>query len=361
MQLKSLTLQNFKNYRRETFSFHDRFNLITGENGHGKTNLLEAIHFLSTTRPFKQHKMEDIICFGQTEGRIKGEFDTRSGLSEVHIMLGRGGKTIKLNGKVLYDSRKITGRFNVVTFLPEDTEYVKGSPADRRRYLDILVSNFEPVHPRDLKQYSRAVSQRNAILQKVTKKSDILDLWDGQIAELGGRIMNRRIATIEKLEPLVAGIYNTIAHQKKQIKVEYNSPVSTEGNLEENIREGLQTNLQHDIKRGHTTVGPHRDQPEFILDGRDASKFASQGEAKTLAIALRAAEISLIRSILGRLPIVLLDDISSELDRGRKLFLFKLLSEFQGQIFITALETTDVIYEGQKKTFLIKDGKAKTA
>ncbi|MGE5445211.1 MAG: DNA replication/repair protein RecF [Ignavibacteriales bacterium] len=357
MIIRSITLKNFRNYKTETFTFHERFNLISGENAQGKTNLLEAIQLLCMLRPFKQVKMEELINLGETEGRIKGEIESDSGLNEVHITLTKGGKTARLNGKVMYDVVKFLGRFNVVTFLPSDLKLVKGTPQDRRRYLDALICSLKPEHLRDLKSYVRALTQRNASLMR-GQAMEALDVWDEKIVELGGKILRRRINLIQRLGPELEKNYRLISGLSSDIKIRYRPSFKLEGDFEKELRRELKSRFPQDKRRGTTSVGPHRDLPGFTIDGKDASVFASQGEAKTVALALKASEIELIKTILGRMPILLLDDITSELDEKRKNFLFLLLEEFPGQVFVTATSPGEVLHKGDKKIFGIKSGKA---
>lgn len=356
MILRSITLRNFRNYKTETFTFHERFNLISGENAQGKTNLLEAIRLLCTLRPFKQVKMEELINLGENEGRIKGEIESDSGLNEVHITLTKGGKTVRLNGKVIYDVTKFIGRFSVVTFLPSDLRLVKGTPQDRRRYLDVLICGLKPEHIRDLRLYIRALTQRNASLMR-GRTAEALDVWDEKIAEIGGRILRRRINLIQRLGPELERNYRLISGLGSDIRILYRPSFNLECDFEEELRRELKSRLPQDKRRGTTSVGPHRDIPGFTIDGKDASVFASQGEVKTVALALKASEIEIIRAALGRTPILLLDDITSELDNKRKDFLFMFLEEFSGQVFVTATSPEEIIHKGDKKAFVIKSGR----
>ncbi|HLE24949.1 MAG TPA: DNA replication/repair protein RecF [Thermodesulfobacteriota bacterium] len=394
MILRSITLKNFRSYKSEIFTFHERFNLVSGENAQGKTNLLEAIHLLCTLRPFKQVRMEELISFGETEGRIKGELESDSGLNEVHIILTsgspttlplnrypssrgspttlpldprssrgyprpQGGKTVKLNGKIVYDIPKLLGRFNVVTFLPSDLDLIKGSPQDRRRYIDALICNFKSEHLIDLKLYLRALTQRNALfLREPTRET--LDAWDEKIGELGGKIVKRRIKLIERMVPLLERNYRLISGLNSRIKIQYKPSFNLGSDVAKGLKNELRARLYLDKKRRHTSVGPHRDIPGFTMDGIDASVFASQGEAKTLALALKASEIELTRLTLGRNPILLLDDITSELDERRKNFLYRLIEEYSGQIFVTATNPKEIQHKGEKKIFYVKAGRAES-
>jgi DNA replication and repair protein RecF len=356
--LRSITLRNFRNYKADTLTFHERFNLIVGDNAQGKTNLLEAIHLLFAFRPFKQASMEKLILLGETESRIKGEIDSDSSLNEVHITLTKTGKTVKLNGKIIYNMSRVVGKFKVVAFLPSDLDLVKGPPQERRRYIDTLISAFDPVHFKDLKSYFRAVTQRNALLMQKQDRGDTLEVWDDRIAEIGGRIIRRRIRIIEKLEPEAERIYGFVSGQKADVRIYYKPSFKLESNFEDALRKELRSTFKQDRIRGHTSTGPHRDVIEFSINGKDASVLASQGEAKTLALSLKTSEIKLTRNILGRNPVLLLDDITSELDEMRRNFLFRLLDGFAGQVFVTATTMKEVFRKDDKKIFQIKSGRA---
>lgn len=357
MIIKSLTLKNFKSYRAETFSFHDRFNLIIGENAQGKTNLLEAIHFLLVFKPFRQLRSEEIISFGTTECRLKGEIQSQSGFDEINILVDDNHKTLKLNNKVVYNTSKVSGRYNVVTFLPTDIDLVKGSPQVRRRYLDSAICSFDPSHLRDLKLYQRALGQRNAILAKTPSLTpDKIEVWDEQLAEIGSHVIQRRLDIISKIEPELNIIYKKTSGIDQEIGIHYESSIELTSDLERSFKDELKLKFEQDKKRFHTTVGPHRDKISFSISEKDASIYSSQGEAKNLALALKASEIEMIHQYLGRTPILLLDDITSELDSNRKKFLFKLLQDFTGQIFITTTSIKEILYKGQIRGFHIKDG-----
>ena len=360
MILKSLTLKNFKSYTAETFSFHDRFNLIIGENAQGKTNLLEAIHFLLVLKPFRQLRTEEIISFGAAECRLKGEIESDAGFDEINIFLDENHKTLKLNNKIVYKTSRVSGRYNVVTFLPSDIDIVKGSPQGRRRYIDSIISSVIPEHLRDLKLYQRALGQRNAVLAKNPSLTrDRLEVWDEQVAEIGARLIRKRLQLITKIEPVLNNIYKNTSGTDQDVTIQYDSSVSINDDIENSFKNELGKKFEQDKKRFHTTVGPHRDKISFFISGRDASVYSSQGEAKNLTLALKASEIEMVKQFLGRTPILLLDDITSELDGNRKRFLFKLLQDFAGQIFITTTSMKEVFYKGHIRGFHIKNKKVR--
>lgn len=359
MILKSLTLKNFRSYRAETFTFAERVNLIHGANAQGKTNLLEAVYFLLAFKPFKQVKHEELISFSAQECRIKGEIETSNGLDEVHIYLGGEKRTIRLNGKIVYKASNVLGRYQVVSFLPSDIELVKGSPQNRRRYLDGLISALEPEYLRYLKRYHRALSQRNAVLSKSPRLSpESLEVWDEKLAETGGKIVGKRKEYVTKMKSRVNKLYKLTSGIDADIDVIYTCTFETGKDPVSGLIAELKSNFEKDRKRGHTTAGPHRDLLTFNVSGKDASSFASQGEAKNLAFALKASEIWLIKDRLGKTPVLLLDDVTSELDDNRKKFIFRLLKDFSGQVFITTTSKKEIGYSGEMKEFLIKGGRA---
>ncbi|MCC6712413.1 MAG: DNA replication/repair protein RecF [Candidatus Dadabacteria bacterium] len=362
MKLRSLTLRNFRSYAAENFAFHDRVNLIYGENAQGKTNLLEAVHFLLAFRPFRQVRHEELITIGASEARIKGEIESPAGLDEAHIILGGEKRTIKLNGKLVYNASKALGRYNVVAFLPSDIELVKGSPQARRRYLDALIFSLEPAHLAELRKYHRFLVQRNAVLSRgrsVTPES--LEIWDEKLIETGSRVISRRMEYAKKMTPLLARIYADSSGSRSEAGLRYATSFAAGDDVESAYAESLKASFAKDRARGHTTVGPHRDNLSFFIDGRDASVYASQGESKNFALALRASEIDLIKATLGKTPVLLLDDVTSELDERRRKFLFGMLGGFPGQIFITTTNPDEVLLKGEMKTFRIRKGRAEPA
>lgn len=359
MYLRSITLKNFRTYLTESVSFHRRFNLIIGDNAQGKTNLLEAIYMLCNFRPFKQVSNEELIAFGQPQARLKGEIEAENGLNEIHIALSPEGKNVRVNGKVVYRLSKYTGMFVVVLYLPTDLNIVKGSPSVRRQYIDTLISNLDLEHIKDTRAYYKTLGQRNALLSRGSKLDiNTMDVWDEKLAETGARVTSRRLKALKKLGETLKRIYSSASGVNSEVEVGYKKSYVYEDNLRQSIKKALRDKFEKDKARGHTSVGPHRDIISFFINGRDASSFASQGESKNLVLALKATEISLYRSLKEEKPILLLDDITSELDRRRKNFLFNLLLSYSGQIFVTSTSQEEIPYTGERKVFRIENGKA---
>lgn len=359
MYLRSITLKNFRTYLSESISFHRRFNLITGDNAQGKTNLLEAIYMLCNFRPFKQVGNLELITFGKEQSRIKGEIEAGNGLNEVHIALSGDGKNVRVNGKVVYNLARYSANFSVVLYLPSDLDIVKGSPSVRRQYIDTLISNLDMQHAKDVRTYYKTLGQRNALLSRGSKiNADTMEVWDEKLAESGARITARRVKAIKKVEEVLKKIYDSTSGVSSDIEIAYSYSYDNTGNIQQSIKQGLKSRLEKDKKRGHTSVGPHRDVISFHLNGKDTSSFASQGESKNLVLALKATEINIYSSMKEEKPILLLDDITSELDRKRKNFLFNLLLSYTGQIFVTSTSEEEIPYKGERKLFRVENGRA---
>ncbi len=361
MILKSITLKNYRNYKSQSLVFHPRFNIIHGDNAQGKTNLLEAIYVICNFRPFKQLKNEEFINFDFDSAAIKGELEAENGLNEVHITIKKDGRHTRLNGKIVYSISKYLGRFKVVLFLPSDIEIVKGGMGIRRKYLDSVISAIDAGYLKELKDYYKALSQRNFLLSSKKPVSEIsFEVWNEKMAGHGATIVNKRLEIIDVFNEKLVEVYKENNESDKNVKIEYNFSYQKNEDIEKSINDALVKNFSNDKRRGHTTIGPHRDGINFEIDGVDASKFASQGQSKNLVLALKASEIKLISDLTGINPILLLDDITSELDMKRKNFLFNTLSEFAGQIFVTSTRKEEIPYRGESKSFLIKSGAAIT-
>ena len=361
MVLRSLTLKNYRTYKSQSFSFHKNFNLIVGNNAQGKTNLLESIYFLCNFRPFKQTKNEELIAFGEPSAGLKGEIISNSSLNEIHINLIKGKKNVRINGKIIYNLSKYFGRFNVVLYLPSDLKIIKGSPQVRRQYFDALISSLSNEHLKDLKDYYRVLTQRNSLLSRGSKISDqSIGVWDDRLSEIGSRLVKRRMKTFRVLKDELNKLYSSTSGINSQIDIQYKTSYMGSKDIQTGIKNRLEGNYRIDLMKGHTTVGPHRDVIEIEIDGRNSYKYASQGESKNLVLALKASEISLYNSFTGKNPILLLDDITSELDRKRKGFLFGLLLDYEGQIFVTTTGVDEIPYKGEKKVFSIEKGKPVT-
>ena len=341
VQLKHLSLRNYRNYESLSLPFYPGFNVIHGRNAQGKTNLLEAIYLVCGLRPFSGAKNSELVRFGCEASLVKGEILSGNGLNEVHITVKKEGRHTRLNSKTVRSISQHFGRFKVVLFLPSDIEIVKGGLQARRNYLDSVISAVYPAHIKQLRDYQRAVSQRNHMLGSREKMSSLsMELWDEQIAGIGADIVSRRVEMIKSFNRKLAEVYGEHGESDTSARVSYGFSFERKADLGEGIREALSKNFPSDRKRGHTTVGPHRDRVGFLLNGQDASRFASQGQSKNLVLALKASEIRLFKEHTGTNPILLLDDITSELDMKRRTFFSRRFRNLPGRCLLHRLIRT---------------------
>ena len=367
MRLNQLVLRNFRSYTDCEINFTDRVNLIVGENAQGKTTLLEAIYFLSTAKSHRTYPDDELIRHNEDWFYLKGEVaatDDPHTNPEVHNLQPldlmtvevsnelSGKKRFKSNGVLQKKLSQWIGQFNVVFFSPESLTLVKGAPADRRRFIDILISQINSAYLNALQNYQFALKQRNELLKQIRSKQaspEFLDPWDDILITEGVSIIQTRVRIFAQLKDYIQAKHAELTGNREILKVKYQpSPEKiddlTEQEATELFRRGLQSSRSYDILRGMTSLGPHRDDFKLILetqsDGKmylqEAKAFGSQGQQRTIALALKLGELKLIHETTGKTPIVLLDDVFSELDEERSSFLFELLGRLNAQIFITS-------------------------
>lgn len=367
MRLNQLVLRNFRSYTDCEINFTDRVNLIVGENAQGKTTLLEAIYFLSTAKSHRTYPDDELIRHNEgwfyLKGKIAATDDSHTNpephnLQPLDLMTVEvsnelsGKKRFKSNGVLQKKLSQWIGQFNVVFFSPESLTLVKGSPADRRRFIDILISQINPAYLSALQNYQFALKQRNELLKQIRSKQaspEFLDPWDDILIAEGVSIIQTRVGIFAQLKDYIQAKHAELTGDRETLKVKYQpSPEKIDDFREQEaaelFRRGLQSSRSYDILRGMTSLGPHRDDFKLILetqsDGQmylqEAKVFGSQGQQRTIALALKLGELELIHETTGKTPIVLLDDVFSELDEERSSFLFELLGRLNAQIFITS-------------------------
>ncbi len=367
MRLNQLVLCNFRSYADCEIDFTDRVNLIIGENAQGKTTLLEAIYFLSTAKSHRTYPDGELIRHNESWFYLKGEIATtdssykdpethnlqRLSLMTVEVSNELSGKKrFKFNGVLQKKLSQWIGQFNVVFFSPESLTLVKGSPADRRRFIDILISQINSAYLNSLQNYQFVLKQRNELLKQIRSKQaslEFLDPWDDLLIAEGISIIQTRLRMLAQLKGYIQVKHAELTGNREILELKYQpSPEKIDDVMgqeaAELFRRGLQSSRSYDILRGMTSLGPHRDDFKLILEAQSAGQmylqeakaFGSQGQQRTIALALKLGELELIRETTGKTPIVLLDDVFSELDEGRSAFLFELLGRLNAQIFITS-------------------------
>lgn len=343
MRIKKITLQGYRNYSYLYMEFTQNLNIFIGSNAQGKTNLIEAIYYAAMGTSHRSNQDIDLIQWNQPEAKATLFFERMSVENEVSFHFYRDKRReIFYNGQKIRP-KELVGAVNVVLFSPEDLFLIKGAPAGRRKFLDNEISQANPAYYRRLMLYNRAIAQRNTLLKKIREKkmSRIsLETWDRQVAELAGSIVTERWAAIKKLTMLANLMHRKLSSNKENLEINYILD-ERENFIPENVitwyNKRLSEVQDQDILRGFTSVGPHRDDIVFKVNQIDLRSFGSQGQQRTGVLALKLAELEFMKSETGEYPVLLLDDVMSELDQERRSQLLSFIKE-RIQTFITATE-----------------------
>ncbi|KQO10599.1 DNA replication/repair protein RecF [Paenibacillus sp. Leaf72] len=351
MFLKNIHLQNYRNYGQLELETSNQVNLFVGPNAQGKTNLLEAIFALALTKSHRTSKDKELIGWEADSARLQGMVDKRYGTAQLELLLSTQGKKAKINGLEQRKLSNFIGSLNVVMFAPEDLEIVKGTPGVRRRFLDMEIGQVQPGYLHTLQQYGKVLVQRNNYLKSASPGSmqqTMLDVWNTQLAELGVKIMKKREHFIHKLQRWAEQIHSGITAGSEQLTITYRPSLGSgepedESVLFEQFMIKLTQVKEQEIRRGMSLVGPHRDDLAFFINGKEASVYGSQGQQRTTALSLKLAEIELIAEEIGEYPLLLLDDVLSELDQHRQTQLIETFqSKVQTFITTTGLESVNI-------------------
>ena len=363
MLIEVLRATNFRTLARIEIEPHRRFNIFSGYNGQGKTNVLEAIYLLSAVKSFRPQTNRDLIQFGAEEARLEARIDRGGSQRVVRIDISERGKRVSLNETPVRNLNDFFGTINVVMFGPEDVLLLKGSPGDRRRFIDRAIFNGYPGYAYVTSQYEEVLKQRNALLKDGRIDPILLSTYDEQFIQYGAEIVERRLRFLEQFRPVLSATFAEIFDASIIPELDYGSrwlPEETTLDrtaLEVRLEAALALTKQEERDRRHTVVGPHRDDLDAFLNRREVRKFASQGQHRGFVLAMKIAEIRFLESRFHFAPILLLDDVSSELDRERNRFLFDFLrSRMEGQVFITTTHRDHILLEEDVKVFDVEEG-----
>lgn len=337
MIIKSIDLKNFRNYEIEHIEFDCNTNIFYGDNAQGKTNILEAIFIAATSKSHKGSKDMEIIKFNREEAHIKtiiskNEIDYRI---DTHIKKN-SSKGIAINGIPVKKVLELYGVANIVFFSPEDLNIIKNGPAGRRKFIDMELCQLNKIYASNLINYNKTLEQRNRLLKDIYFNQsllDTLDIWDENLVKFGTEIIGIRKKFIEKLNQIIMPIHSKLSGNKEILSVSYEPSIDEEYFIKE-----LKKNRDKDLKFKVTEIGPHRDDINFSINGVDIRKFGSQGQQRTTALSLKLAEIELVKEITGDNPILLLDDVLSELDSNRQNYLLNSINDVQTIITCTGLD-----------------------
>ncbi|MDL2254539.1 DNA replication/repair protein RecF [Ruminococcaceae bacterium OttesenSCG-928-I18] len=359
MNLRFLELADFRNIKKADFVPHEELTIITGENGQGKTNLLESIFLLTGSKSFRASRDIDLVRRGCLKGWVRGKTLAAGRESEIEITLhGQGaakrGRFAAIN-KVEYGrATAIAGTFTAVVFAPEHLSLVKSGPEGRRRFLDAALCQLYPGYISILRRFTRALSQKNALLKKYWETRDaeeLLDVFDAELAEAGAEISGRRRQYLERMGPMAEQVYAKLSKGRERLEVCF-VPCCGHGD----IGALLKKTRERDKRAGFCTAGPHREDVETLVDGQSARVFGSQGQQRSVVLSLKLAEAERAKEVSGEHPVMLLDDVLSELDETRQAFL---LSGMQGkQNFLTTCDPT-LLKQVEGKVVTMEQGEVK--
>ena len=324
MYIESIQLKDFRNYDSLELKFDRGTNIFYGNNAQGKTNILEAVYLCGTSKSHKGSKDKEIIRFQQEESHIR-MMVKKEGVSykiDMHLKKNRA-KGVAINGIPIKKARELLGVVNLVFFSPEDLNIIENGPAERRRFLDLELCQLDNIYLSDLAAYNHIVNQRNRLLKDCQNRAELnemLDLWDMQLIQYGSRIMERREKFLEEVNEITI----TISYEKNIGQMEFESV--------------LKKNRERDIRMKSTSAGPHRDDICFLTKDIDIRKFGSQGQQRTAALSLKLSEIEIVRKLIKDTPVLLLDDVLSELDKNRQNYLLDSIHDIQTLITCTGVD-----------------------
>jgi DNA replication and repair protein RecF len=352
VRIHALEARQFRNLAEVLIEPHPRFNVLWGDNGQGKTNVLEAIYLLGTLRSFRAARTEEMVRFGAERATARARVEKLGTQRLLEVALSPGHKNAKVDGKGARASDYFGG-FNVVLFAPEDLRLPKGPPSGRRRFLDRAVWNAHPAYLAEAQTYERVLKSRNAVLRDGGPE-DLLEVYDEQLARAAVAIVTRRRALVEELRPRVQAAFERVTQTGLVLEVAYETQLS--GDIAAALLSRLQAERRRDQARGSTSSGPHVDDLGLALDGKEAKAYASQGQLRAIVLALKIAEIEFLRATLGDAPVLLLDDVSSELDPTRNAQLFDFLQSVPCQAFITTTHPGHVLLDRERLDFQVVAG-----
>ncbi len=337
MILKSVALSHFRNYDDLYMEFDKGTNILYGDNAQGKTNVLESIYVSGTTKSHKGSKDRELIQFGQEEAHIRTIVE-KGGLDyqiDMHLKKNKS-KGIAINRMPIKKASELFGILNIVFFSPEDLNIIKNGPSERRRFLDVELCQLDKIYLYNLTKYNKVLNQRNRLLKDISFRPELLDtlaVWDMQLVEYGRKVIQTRKEFVEELNGIVYEIHKNISGKKEELVLKYEPDV-----LEENLEQELARCREKDLKFGQTSVGPHRDDLCFMIQEIDVRKFGSQGQQRSCALSLKLSEIELVKKSIRETPVLILDDVLSELDSNRQNFLLNSIHDIQTVITCTGLD-----------------------
>lgn len=355
MIIKSLKLKNYRNYDLLDLNLDANTNILYGDNAQGKTNVLEALYLSGTTKSHRKTKDKDLIRLGYDEAHIETVIDRHGIEYQIDLHLKRNSpKGIAVNKIPIRKAVELFGIVHFVFFSPEDLNIIKEGPGGRRRFIDLELSQLDKVYLSNLSNYNRIINQRNSLLKEIVHQKNLmetLDIWDMQLIEYGTKIVERRKKFVDQVNKIISGIHYRLTGGKENISLSYE-----ESTGDMTLEQAVKKYRERDLKFKSTSVGPHRDDMGFREGSLDIRRFGSQGQQRTAALSLKMSEIELVRSVTGDTPVLLLDDVLSELDKNRQNYLLDSIHDIQTIVTCTGLEDLISHRFSVNKVFYVKDG-----
>jgi DNA replication and repair protein RecF len=357
MNIKYLTLQNYRNYKDLYIELSNNVNVFIGDNAQGKTNILESIYYCGFAKSHRTSKDRELISWNENQAYIKLYVSKDRLDKKVEIkILKEGKKAININSIKINKISELVGVFNVVMFSPEDLRLIKDSPIYRRRFLDMELCQLNNKYYYNLVQYNKVLTERNSILKLRNIDASMLDIYDEQLATFGEYIVKQRIGYINKLNEKGKTIHKEITSEKEDIEFKYMSQVKNMDIIKDEILTLLKRNRQRDIDKHLTSVGPHRDDLSIDINGVDTRSFGSQGQQRTSILTIKFSSLKIIKEETGEYPVLLLDDVLSELDFKRKKYVLNSISNVQTIITCTGIEDIKSYLGEEARVYYVKEG-----
>lgn len=353
MYIKELSLKDFRNYKELKLVLDKGINIFKGDNAQGKTNILEAIYLCATARSHRTHKEKEIIRWGSEYAHVNINLQKNYMDDTIDFHLSQKAKAAAINKIPISKLGELFGCINIVMFSPEDLQLIKSSPKERRRFIDIELCQIDKLYYYALKQYHKVLKQRNLTLKQyvTSKDNSTIEIWDQQLEQYAKDIIKKRTSFLEELGIIAKRIHQDISGGKEELKVVYEPSTN-----EEDFRIKMKKYREKDLLYQTTSVGPHRDDINFLINDMDVKIYGSQGQQRTVVLSMKLAELNIMAKYIGENPILLLDDVLSELDDKRQKDLFKYTEQIQTLITCTGIEQS--VWNTQKigKLYYVKEG-----
>ena len=357
MFIKRLQMLNYRNYNALDIELCPNVNVFMGDNAQGKTNILEAIYYCAFAKSHRTSKDKELINWNGEHAFIsvdvgRERLDKRIDIS----ILKDGKKSIRINKIKIKKIGELFGNFNVVMFSPEDLRIIKDSPGVRRKFIDMELCQLNPKYYYNLVQYNKVLNERNILLRNRSTSSEMLEIYDMQLVEFGYNIIRERIKYIESLNKYAEKIHSDITSGKEKINFKYISTIKDLENIKENFYTLLKKNRSKDCDRGITSIGPHRDDFFVYINDIDTKSYGSQGQQRTAVLTMKFSSLEIIKELTGEFPVLLLDDVLSELDFNRKKYILSTIGQIQTVITCTGIEDLYEYLDEKAKVFKVKNG-----